>query len=345
LHGPVLIGSAAVIAAAREIKEHGLSCDVLVVDTLFHSSAGANLAKPEELLPVFIELQKLVDALQAKTCVLVHHTTKDGETYYGTVVFEATLAAMILFKKTGNELTKPVSCMRMREDEAFKPFDIRMQTVVMETKPDQFGRTERVMLSVVPGTAPAQQSAQGAKLDKDMELMRIVLVQALGNSASSGQWCDRMRSVTEVWKEGKKVKEGWSEATFYRRLEKFKERHPELKGDGLQGGVPYEMGEAQPDEAVAEALRELAEEVSTLTPNHSHSDPLQGSESGESGWEEVSRTLKHSHKRDESGSSQGSVRPSASTETDEELGRKVSEQLGTVVKCPQEEGSNGGGLP
>jgi hypothetical protein len=80
-----LYGPAAVLAAAKDIKELGLSCDVLCVDTLFHSSAGANLAKPEELLPVLGELEKLMHALGAKTCVLVHHTTKDGETYFGTV--------------------------------------------------------------------------------------------------------------------------------------------------------------------------------------------------------------------------------------------------------------------
>jgi hypothetical protein len=81
--------------AIMDITAKKLKAEVLIVDTLFSSSLGAKLTLPEELLPLLAELQKLMDALAVKTCLLVHHTTKEGETFFGTVAFEASLAPRI----------------------------------------------------------------------------------------------------------------------------------------------------------------------------------------------------------------------------------------------------------
>jgi hypothetical protein len=247
LHGP-----AAVIKAIKDIQELGLSCDVLVVDTLFHSSSGANLAKPEELMPVLEELQKLVDELKAKTCVLVHHTTKNGETYFGTVVFEATLAAMILFSKTADDLAKEVSCMRMREDEVFKAFSIKMQKVTMKTKPDQFGRTERTMLSVTPGIGAAKPKRN--KVEESLDSMCLVLSLLLRNRATPAEWEKAMADW--MTKAGKKP---MAPSTFFERLKLLKERN--LVVMNLDGTYSV-VGETQPGEGSAGATPETQSEHS-----------------------------------------------------------------------------------
>jgi hypothetical protein len=86
--------------AIKDIEELELKADVLCVDTLFASSAGAKLTLPEELLPVLEQLQRLIEALGVKTCLLVHHTNKKTEDFYGTIAFLAAIEAMILFKAT-----------------------------------------------------------------------------------------------------------------------------------------------------------------------------------------------------------------------------------------------------
>jgi hypothetical protein len=307
-----LHGEAAVIAAAKDIQELGLSCDVLVVDTLFHSSMGANLAKPEELLPVLVQLAKLADELKAKTCVLVHHTTKDGETYFGTVVFEATLSAMILFKKTTDDLTKEVSCMRMREDEAFKTFNIKMQKLTLETKPDQFGRTGRTMLSVIPGIAPAK--PKQTKVEESLDHMCLVLELLLRNRATAAEW---ERGMAQ-WME-KSKKKPWAQSTFFERLKLLKEQ-----GRIIGGG-----GQDETYSVVGEYNRRQGSEGTTpeAQPNHSDHSPLQGEWSSRSGFGSSEALRNHSDYDNRSGSSQGSVQPSPPTETDEEIARKVQEQL------------------
>ena len=118
---PGTTGSADVVAAMKDIEELGLSADVLCVDTLFHSAVGADLTAPKDLLPILGEMDKLMKKLGAKTGLLVHHTTKNGENYFGSVTFLASLSAMILFsKKTGGAPTASVKCERMREGEFFR---------------------------------------------------------------------------------------------------------------------------------------------------------------------------------------------------------------------------------
>jgi hypothetical protein len=269
------------------------------------------------------ELNKLMEALGVKTCLLVHHTTKDGEEYFGTVAFQASLSAMIRFEVKGDDKTTvTVSCMRMREGEAFEPFDIKLQKVTVKTRPDKWGRTEQEMLAVIPGAEAA--ALQPDTLDKDMTLMATVL-RTFG-PLTSGQFRDQMHAITTT-----KNKDGWSKATFNRRLKDFKERTPNLKGDGLQGGEPYSLG-AQPAGATVEVLRELGEAVSSLTPNRSQAQSLRETETSETGFGEVSSSLKAVSETSETGSSQDRAEWDSVVDTEEDLARKALDHLEPVVK-------------
>jgi hypothetical protein len=136
-----------------------------------------------------------------------------------------------------------------------------------------------------------------AKLDKDMELMETVL-HSMGNSATSTAWRTSLQSITS-----KNGKEGWSDATFKRKLKEFKERHPELTG-GQSQGDPYSLG-IQPIVAVAERMRELGEAAPTLTPTGLMVTPVKGGEPSEPSLNEGSSRLKLGSEPGEPGSSQG----------------------------------------
>jgi len=267
LHGLPPHGSAEVAAAIADIEAKGLKADVLCVDTLFHSSLGAKLTLPEELLPILGELQNLMDALGAKTCLLVHHTTKEGEEYFGTVAFLATIEALIVFKaKPEDKTVVTVSCVRIREGDAFAPFEINLQKVTVKTEPDKFGRAEQETLAVVPGTAPAAQ--RPSKKEEELDFQEMVLAIHLRNCATAAQWLAKMIEVMPR-KKNKTTGEmmpGMSERTFYRNLAVIVERgHVVLPTDpqggtysivggpwaGIQPGSVFGFGPVAPAETTA----------------------------------------------------------------------------------------------
>ena len=216
LHAPPGKIAKEVIAAIGDIMAKRLKADVLCVDTLFHSSLGAKLTLPEELLPVLGELQKLAEALAAKTCLLVHHTTKEGEEYFGTVAFLATVEAVILFKaKPEDKTTVTVSCIRMREGEAFAPFEIQLQKVTVKTSPDKFGRTEQETLAVVPGAAAAP--PKRSTYDDDLEFIVVTLKILMLNKATTKQLLAKVQEIKRD-KNGA-VLRGWSGGELLRKAE------------------------------------------------------------------------------------------------------------------------------
>jgi hypothetical protein len=232
--------AAAVKAAIEEIEASGLRADVLCIDTLFSSSIGAKLTLPEELLPILIELAKLCDALKVKTCLLVHHTTKNGEDYFGTVAFLATISALILFEAKENDKTAvTVSCERIREGEAFEPFEIKFQKVTVKTKPDKFGRTEQQTLAVMPGTAAAKPKT--TKLDRELDDMLLVLDLLLGNKATAAEWEKAMAE----WME-KSKKKPWASSTFFERVKLLREQG-RVVGGGGQGEFYSVATQIQPE--------------------------------------------------------------------------------------------------
>jgi hypothetical protein len=202
-----------VYKAIKDIEELRLKADVLCVDTLFASSAGATLTLPEELLPVLEQLQRLMEALGVKTCLLVHHTNKKGEEYYGTIAFLATIEAMILFKAK-DKTTLAVECVRIRDGEKFKPFELKLLNVVVKTKPDKFGRDEQGQMAVSPGLA------QRPMQKEDLDFMEWVLAVQLGNRAPYARWRDEVIRLTPQKTDRKtgEPKAGISEKTFDRRL-------------------------------------------------------------------------------------------------------------------------------
>jgi hypothetical protein len=257
-----------VYRAIEDIKELKLKADVLCVDTLFASSAGANLTLAEELLPVLAELQKLMEALGAKTCLLVHHTNKKSEEYYGTIAFLATIEALILFKAK-DKTTLTVDCLRIRDGEKFKPFELKLQKVTLKTLPDKFGRDEQETMAVVPGV-----TQRPTQKDEDLDFMEWVLAVHLGNRATYAQWRDEVIRLTPQKKDKLtgEMKPGISEKTFDRRLKVVvEERHNAVLSTTGQDGIYSIVGGRW---SITGRAASTVDE-SAVTPNR-HFSPLRG---------------------------------------------------------------------
>jgi hypothetical protein len=96
----------------------------------------------------------------------------------------------------------------------------------------------------------ARAAAKAAKAADDQGWMEAVL--RMGDGATFEEWCAKMRAI-----------KGWPRQTFKRRLQDFKQQHPELVG-GRWNGDPYSLS-TQPTAAMAERVITLR---TWLMPRH-----------------------------------------------------------------------------
>jgi hypothetical protein len=150
----------------------------------------------------------------------VHHTTKSGEEFFGSVTFLASTEAMIK-SEWKDETTARVSCVRMRENAFFSAFEINFTKEKVKTKPNRRGIDEFEFLVVGSG-APAEK--RPTKVQRNLETMEFVLDFHLGNKATFTEWFEKAHDFTARKEKGKVVKQGWSETTFRRHLNKLKEQ-------------------------------------------------------------------------------------------------------------------------
>jgi putative DNA primase/helicase len=160
----------AVVRAIMDIKKLGVRYDVIFIDTLFHSTIGANLSEAKDALPIMQRVRELMVKAGAKSCVLVHHTPKDGKGTFGSVVILASVD-VIIDSVWKDEKSATLSCERMRRSAPFKPFDITFKSVKVETEPDDEGITEEEQLVVVSSAPAAKPMTKEAS---DLESMEWV---------------------------------------------------------------------------------------------------------------------------------------------------------------------------
>jgi hypothetical protein len=315
-------------------KDNDFVPEVVFIDTLFHSAVGAKFDKPEDMTPILQDrLKRLLREVGASTCVLVHHTTKDGKVEYGSVVIRATVD-VIIDMLANDETSTKLFCGRMRGARAFKPIDITLTSVMVETLPDDEGIIEEEQL-VVTGSAPA--AKQPTKEDEDLELMGTVLTLFLGNKATYKQWFERVHEYTSKKKDGKVIKEGWSEKTFDRKLKKLKEQG-RVTGGGEQGeyySVLYteEANRArsgvQPD-ADGAVLGPTVNQEKLPSQTTVTSFPLGGNDGGDGGFGDRQAPSNHRQNENDGGSRESRTDPDSVAVTD--LEKEVWQNLKTEAK-------------
>jgi hypothetical protein len=212
--------------AAENIKRQGLKPGLIIWDTLFHNSLGADLRKPEDVMPIFARERWLMKEVGAHTGLTLHHTPKDGVGFFGSVSLEGTVD-VILHSEQRDPHTAILSCERMRRSRRFDPMEIKLTSIKVETLPDDEGETT-IDEMVVTGSTAAP--AKASKQENDLSSMEFVLETMLGNKATSTVWQEAMEAFSNNSKSGK----GWKKASFQMKLKTLKEKG-RVTGGGAQG--------------------------------------------------------------------------------------------------------------
>jgi hypothetical protein len=215
--------------ACEDIKRQ-FKPDAITIDTFFHSTVGADLSQPKEVLPIITRIKKFLADLEAHTSMLVHHTPKDGKGFWGSVIIEGTVDVMIhceVNEKIADTAT--LTCERTKGDRKFAPIDITLKAQVIKTLPDEDAVDEVEQLVVVSG-APSPEKKTAA--DENLEMIEFFLQTFLGNKATHAQIVKQMQKYA-TGSDGK-LKRGWSEDSIDRMLAKLKERG-RIVGGGEQG--------------------------------------------------------------------------------------------------------------
>jgi hypothetical protein len=180
--------------AAEDIKRQRLKPDLLVWDTLFHTTLGADLTLPKDVLPIFRRARELMAKIGASSGLMVHHTPKDGRGTFGSVAIPASVDVIIDSEKTAPNIAR-FSCERMRRAPPFDPIDITLATVTVRTKPDEEGIDEVDLLVVASGAPSVDKKT--SKKDKDLEMMEFNLEWILGNKATHKQWLEQTQKFSK----------------------------------------------------------------------------------------------------------------------------------------------------
>jgi hypothetical protein len=218
------------VEAARDaIKAQGLKPDIIFFDTLFHSSIGADLMKPEQMLPIIERARWLTQQVGARTGFIAHHTPKHGKTLFGTQALLATVDVVWRSDKI-NENTAKLTCERIKRARIFLPITLTFHSMELQMIPNSFGDewVEQLVLDL-----NVQPATTKTKEDQDLENMEFQLETILGNKATFTDWLEQMWKYSNI-KENDLDKKGWSKRSFARKLDTLKNTG-RVTGGGQQG--------------------------------------------------------------------------------------------------------------
>jgi AAA domain len=187
-------------AAAKAIKAQGIKPRIVIFDTLFHSSIGADLKEPDEMLAILDRARWLMAEVGARTGIIVHHTPKDGKTMFGT---QALLASVDwVWRSDAIDTTSAtLTCERMKSARAFASIKLTFHSMKLRMAPNSWGDewVEQLVLDLNVQPAPeASKKAEGQE-----ELDELMWVTALNLSRPP----ERLIQYT-AWFELTKAKRG-----------------------------------------------------------------------------------------------------------------------------------------
>ena len=218
--------------AADAIKQQGLKPHVILFDTLFHSSIGADLIKPEHMLPIIERARWLMAEVGARTGFIAHHTPKDGKTLFGTQALLATVD--VVWRSDATDVNKAtLSCERIKRARVFTPIELTFQSMNLQMAPNSFGDEWIEQLVLTGDVQPAAKAK--SREDQDLKEMVFMLEHYLGNKATFTAWLEQMWKFAGVKKDDKD-KKGWSKRSFTRKLDILKNTG-RVTGGGKQGDL------------------------------------------------------------------------------------------------------------
>ena len=256
--------------AAEDIKRQ-FKPDTITIDTFFHSTVGADLSQPDVVLPIMTHIQEFLAYLEAHTSMLVHHTPKDGKGFWGSVIIEGWVHAMMHCQtKQGTMDVATLTCERMKGAAKFKQIDIALKTQKVKTQPDE-DHIDEVEQLVIASEPISTKPAFGERNEIDT---MVFFLDLLGGKATRVRWHERVRDfTTKRDKNGNVVKDGWSVDTFDRRRKELTDVLGWVVGGGGQGGqsIPYQFANIEQVRQVRARVRAKAAEygcqTSQITPD------------------------------------------------------------------------------
>ena len=201
--------------------------NLIVIDTWFKSTAGANVSDQAEMttaleqLTIFKETLEAVtefkDSLPQVTVLIIAHTDKKGVDLFGSVTQFANCDVLYMLKRQEHAFEATLLCMGARDIEEPPDLTVTLEKVTIETAkgPEQ-------NLAVFSGAVAAVKKS--SKKDDDLTAMENVLELTLGNKATRTQWMAGMQTYGR----------GWSEASFDKKLSQLKQQG-RVTGGGGQG--------------------------------------------------------------------------------------------------------------
>jgi hypothetical protein len=101
---------------------------LVIIDTLARSMVGGDENSTRDV-GLAIDTADAVRAATAATVLVVHHTSKGGETYRGSSSIEGAADTMILVEAEGPNLT--VKCEKAKDAEQFEPIKLKRRVVTL----------------------------------------------------------------------------------------------------------------------------------------------------------------------------------------------------------------------
>jgi hypothetical protein len=209
--------------AVENILRQGLKPGILGFDTLFHNSVGANLKEADVMLNLLGNMRWMGSQIPSvHTLITTHHPPKTGEGAYGSISLVADVGVIYDCEKLAPDRAR-LTCERMKHDRAPEAFEIRTETVEVDTRCEESDGEHKVGdVVTVEEMVVAAEGAAGAKINKLRDTMEMALSFYLQNSATNKVWFRKVVELTPL-KQGKdgKMKPGLSESTFGRELKKI----------------------------------------------------------------------------------------------------------------------------
>jgi hypothetical protein len=116
------------------INEYRIHPKLFIFDTLSTCSAGADENSVRDMTRVMESCKELQNTFHA-TVLLIHHSTKDGETYRGSSVLHGVIDAMY-FTSAKKEKKIQLTCKKMKDGDQDKVRYYEIVTVKTRTNPE-----------------------------------------------------------------------------------------------------------------------------------------------------------------------------------------------------------------
>jgi hypothetical protein len=228
-----------VTKALGDIKAQGQP-KFIVIDTFFHSTVGADLSNAKEVLRCVAEIRRFMQETDA-TVLLIHHSPKDGQSLYGSVVLLASVDVVIKCETMKDDLKVRLINERAR-GEKFKALAVELEKVTIQTKPDQRGRTESSQPVVVTASEAPVEDAKTDKAEANLHDITMAAIWVIGQEGwQPGEFIPSRRIFHEKTEAKLGKDQGFGTTTFGKVLNALVDKHRILQRVGTGTGSKYQV--------------------------------------------------------------------------------------------------------